>query len=223
MNEGEEEGVGMTSFLNIKKFIFMIAVCSPLLGTPLWAGYSESGEGSSSQLSEVGSTVDELYVQTTHELINDETPLYGAAGTIGDNGSYYKETKKSKDRESLAHLDKPGPLETKESFSIEEGSAALASWYGPGFNGRKTCTGERFNQNAFTLAAHRWVGQTVCVAYGAKRITAKVNDCGPYEKTRRGKWVPHSKRSFDLSKGLMRALAGKAKGLIDVSITPGAC
>ena len=73
-----------------------------------------------------------------------------------------------------------------------------------------------------TLAAHKWKGQRVCVKNNnnGKRITAKVNDCGPYE--RRGKrWVPHSVRSFDLSKGLMGALNGS--GIIDVTVTPGPC
>ena len=32
--------------------------------------------------------------------------------------------------------------------------SGVASWYGPGFHGRKTSSGERFNQHSFT-AAHR--------------------------------------------------------------------
>src|SRR5688572_24858179 len=34
------------------------------------------------------------------------------------------------------------------------GLRGVASWYGPGFHGRRTATGERFNMNALT-AAHR--------------------------------------------------------------------
>lgn len=104
--------------------------------------------------------------------------------------------------------------------------AALASWYGPGFHGHETCSGETFNQNAMTLAAHKWLGETVCVAGNGKRVTAKINDCGPYQTIGKGKHkktVPHRIRSFDLSKALMKRLKGKAAGLIKVTIQLGPC
>lgn len=107
-------------------------------------------------------------------------------------------------------------------FDIGESNAALGSWYGPGFQGRKTCNGELYNQNKLTLAAHKWLGKIVCVSGNGKQVTAKINDCGPYE--RRGKrWVPHSKRSYDLSRELMRRIKGEASGLVKITVRLGSC
>ena len=43
-------------------------------------------------------------------------------------------------------------LVSTAAFSYE--ARGHASWYGPGFHGRKTASGERFNQHALT-AAHK--------------------------------------------------------------------
>lgn len=75
----------------------------------------------------------------------------------------------------------------------------MASWYGPGFHGRKTASGERFNQNAMT-AAHKSfpLGSLVRVTSleTNKSIVVRINDRGPY---RRGFII-------DLSKGAAKAL-----------------
>lgn len=56
-----------------------------------------------------------------------------------------------------------------------------ASWYGPGFHGRKTANGERFNQNALT-AAHKTLkfGSKVRVTYKGRSVVVRINDAGPY-------------------------------------------
>ncbi|MGB7484769.1 MAG: septal ring lytic transglycosylase RlpA family protein, partial [Phormidesmis sp.] len=58
-----------------------------------------------------------------------------------------------------------------------------ASWYGPGFNGRRTARGEVFNQNAIT-AAHRTLpfGTRVLVTNlnTGQQVTVRINDRGPY-------------------------------------------
>ena len=68
-----------------------------------------------------------------------------------------------------------------------------ASWYGPGFQGRKTANGERFDQNALT-AAHRTLpfGTKVRVTcnQSGKSVTVRINDRGPF----------HGNRIIDLSK-----------------------
>lgn len=60
-----------------------------------------------------------------------------------------------------------------------------ASWYGPGFNGRKTANGERFNQNALT-AAHKTLafGSLVQVTYQGRSVNVRINDSGPYVRGR---------------------------------------
>ena len=46
-----------------------------------------------------------------------------------------------------------GCSSTREIAAVKTQSGK-ASWYGPGFQGRKTASGERFNMNAYS-AAHR--------------------------------------------------------------------
>ena len=61
-----------------------------------------------------------------------------------------------------------------------------ASWYGPGFNGRKTASGEIFNMYDLT-AAHRTLefGTIVRVTNNAnnKHVTVRINDRGPVSKS----------------------------------------
>ena len=63
----------------------------------------------------------------------------------------------------------------------------LASWYGPGFHGRRTANGERFDQTELT-AAHPTLafGTRVCVrsAVNGKTVVVRINDRGPYTKSR---------------------------------------
>ncbi|NLC99910.1 MAG: septal ring lytic transglycosylase RlpA family protein [Gammaproteobacteria bacterium] len=62
-----------------------------------------------------------------------------------------------------------------------------ASWYGAKHHGKKTASGERFNQHALT-AAHRTLafGTRVKVTNtrNNKSVTVRVNDRGPYSKGR---------------------------------------
>ena len=61
--------------------------------------------------------------------------------------------------------------------------AGFASWYGPGFRGHRTASGERFNTGAFT-AAHRSLpfGTRVRVTCGrtGRSVVVRINDRGPY-------------------------------------------
>ncbi len=58
-----------------------------------------------------------------------------------------------------------------------------ASWYGPGFHGRRTASGERFNTNALT-AAHRSLpfGTRVRVVNRrtGRSVVVRINDRGPF-------------------------------------------
>lgn len=59
----------------------------------------------------------------------------------------------------------------------------MASWYGPGFQGRKTASGERFNTAALT-AAHRTLPFNTNVRVTNKKtgraVIVRINDRGPY-------------------------------------------
>ena len=88
-----------------------------------------------------------------------------------------------------------------------------ASYYGGKFHGRKTASGERFNQEAMT-AAHKSLplGTKVRVTNlrNGEVVEVKINDRGPYIKG----------RIIDLSKGAAREIgmikAGTAKVKIEI-------
>lgn len=68
----------------------------------------------------------------------------------------------------------------------------LASWYGPGFEGQLTCSGEVFDPYGFTAASLVYPQGTVLgVYYGGAYAEVRVNDCGPYV----------GGRTLDLSQG----------------------
>ena len=71
------------------------------------------------------------------------------------------------------------PLKSAHGF-VEEGTA---SWYGPGFHGKTTASGERYNQYAMT-AAHKILplGTKVRVTNLANRraVLVEINDRGPF-------------------------------------------
>lgn len=64
-------------------------------------------------------------------------------------------------------------------------SAANASWYGPGFNGKRTASGEIYNMYALT-AAHMNLpfGSKVRVTNveNKKSVVVKINDRGGFDK-----------------------------------------
>lgn len=84
----------------------------------------------------------------------------------------------------------------------------VASWYGPGFHGNRSASGERFNQNALT-AAHRTLpfGTNVRVTNlnNGRSVIVRINDRGPYTRG----------RVIDLSAGAARVL-----GLIQTGVAP---
>ena len=64
--------------------------------------------------------------------------------------------------------------------------SGVATWYGPGFHGRKTASGERFNTHDLT-AAHRTLpfGTRVRVeAANGRSVVVRINDRGPFTRGR---------------------------------------
>ena len=89
----------------------------------------------------------------------------------------------------------------------------LASWYGPGFNGRRTTTGERFNENAMTAASKTLpLGSHVVVTnpQNGRSVEVRINDRGPHVRG----------RTLDLSKRAAQKLGITKKGVARVEITP---
>jgi rare lipoprotein A len=62
-----------------------------------------------------------------------------------------------------------------------EAREGLASWYGPGFRGLSTASGEPFDPQGYT-AAHKTLpfGTDLVVNYRGRSVAVTVNDRGPY-------------------------------------------
>jgi rare lipoprotein A len=91
----------------------------------------------------------------------------------------------------------------------------LASYYGPGFHGEETASGEIFDQRKMT-AAHRTLplGTVVRVTNleNGRRVELRVTDRGPYGRNYRKGTI------IDVSKGAARRLGFIQDGLVRVRI-----
>ena len=81
-----------------------------------------------------------------------------------------------------------------------------ATWYGPGFAGRRTASGEVFRPHSELTAAHRWLpfGTRLRVCRGDRCVVVRVNDRGPYGNA-----------ILDLSQ-----LAAERLGMVQAGIVP---
>jgi rare lipoprotein A len=95
-------------------------------------------------------------------------------------------------------------------FHATRSFSGMASYYG-NESGRKTASGQRFNQNAMTCA-HRSLpfGTKLRVTHGGQSVVVTVNDRGPFIRG----------RVLDLSTGAARAIgltgAGVGRGTAEV-------
>lgn len=109
-------------------------------------------------------------------------------------------------------LQLPDPLRAVRQAVYEEmvDERGIASWYGPGFHGRLTASGERFNAEDFTAAHPRYAfGTRLCVlSRDGKAVQVRVNDRGPYAKN----------RIIDLSRAAADALGMTDSGIRRVQL-----
>lgn len=95
--------------------------------------------------------------------------------------------------------------------NLRKAARGIASWYGPGFHGRRTASGERFNQHALT-AAHRSLpfGTRVKVTNlrNGRSVVVRINDRGPHIRG----------RIIDLSAGAASAIGVKSSGIATISM-----
>ena len=99
------------------------------------------------------------------------------------------------------------PTKKIESFS----QTGKASWYGPGFHGKKTSSGERFDMNTLS-AAHRTLPipsyARVTNLSNGKSVIVRINDRGPF----------HGNRVMDLSKAAAKELGFIHTGTANVKV-----
>lgn len=89
----------------------------------------------------------------------------------------------------------------------------VASWYGPGFDGKKTASGEKFDQDALTAAHAYWAfGTLVKVTFPStgRSVVVRINDRFP----------SHKGRAIDLSKAAAKAigLIGPGTGVVRLEV-----
>ena len=109
-------------------------------------------------------------------------------------------------------------VKTGESGQPVVEQVGEASFYGEGFHGKKTSSGEKFDQNDLT-AAHPTLPlgtkATVTNLETGNSVDVKINDRGPYVKG----------RDIDLSKGAAKELGmtkdGVAPVKIEAEVAPG--
>jgi rare lipoprotein A len=89
--------------------------------------------------------------------------------------------------------------------------AGMASWYGPGFHGRRTANGEIYDQDALTAAhptlpipSYAWVTNLA----NGRTLLVRINDRGPYAHD----------RIIDLSRAVARALSAEQQGVARVRV-----
>jgi len=113
------------------------------------------------------------------------------------------------DNFELSDLEQTIPLRNQPLIAKRFGGKA--SWYGPGFHGRLTANGERYNQNAMT-AAHRHLrfGTRVKVTNlnNGRSVIVRINDRGPFIKG----------RVIDLSAAAARSLNMIHSGVAPVEV-----
>ncbi|MCP4751764.1 MAG: septal ring lytic transglycosylase RlpA family protein [Proteobacteria bacterium] len=95
--------------------------------------------------------------------------------------------------------------------SQNEQMIGYASWYGPGFHGKSTANGERYNQKMMT-AAHKILPMNTWVQVtnleNNRTAVVRINDRGPYKKN----------RIVDLTERAAQKLEFKEKGTARVSL-----
>ena len=104
-----------------------------------------------------------------------------------------------------------GRYTPQRSYTSGQLLKGMASWYGPGFNGRRTASGERFRQNELT-AAHKTLpfGTIVRVTnlQNTRTVDVRINDRGPFVRG----------RIIDLSKGAAERLRMIRTGVVPVEV-----
>lgn len=101
----------------------------------------------------------------------------------------------------------PAPIAPEEGAT----QIGVASWYGPGFHGRRTANGEIYDQHGLTAAHrtlphHTWVRVTNLT--NGQTVQVRINDRGPYVDD----------RVIDLSYGAAQRIGMIGSGIAPVEI-----
>lgn len=141
----------------------------------------------------------------TIERFDETTQVWGAVATatVAADGTYVARwrTDRAGEHRVRAVLSTDGQAVAAAAtpeLAITVHRSALATWFGPGFYGRRTACGQRMTRTLLGVAHKRLrCGTQVAVLYKGRRITVPVVDRGPF---RRG-------TEWDLTAATAQALA----------------
>ncbi len=103
--------------------------------------------------------------------------------------------------------------EAHRRYRLGETRIVTASWYGPGYEHKRTASGERFDSGRYTAASTTLPLDSIVRVTNLKNgrtVYVKVNDRGPGA----------SKRSLDLSPAAARRIGLLKPGVARVEVTP---
>jgi peptidoglycan lytic transglycosylase len=103
------------------------------------------------------------------------------------------------------------PAATQSGAATGKPIKAKASWYGPGFEGHKTTSGQPYNPHKLTAASTKLpIGSTAEVKNlkNGREVKVKINDCGP----------DVAGRKVDLSSRAANDLKMKQAGVVPVEV-----
>ena len=111
----------------------------------------------------------------------------------------------------LAAAQAPLQVPAPAPVALRSAGTGMASWFGPGFHGKPTASGERFDMHDLT-AAHKTLpfGSRVLVRNldNQKEIEVRINDHGPHARG----------RVIDLSRAAAAALGMLERGVARVEL-----
>jgi rare lipoprotein A len=125
---------------------------------------------------------------------------YAAAGLLALTGTLTPALLHAESRPAIAAVSRPAPPRPKAKVVRRAPVRATrsrvvlrdvpgpttfygrATWYGPGFDGRRTASGERFDAEHALTAAHRTLpfGTLLRVCRLSRCVVVRVNDRGPF-------------------------------------------
>jgi rare lipoprotein A len=102
---------------------------------------------------------------------------------------------------------------TRPPVKVGVTATGMASWYGPGYDGKRTACGDRFDQDALTAAHGTYPCDTrvrVTLLSTGKSVVVRINDLFPN----------HKGRLIDLSRGAAKqiGLIGPGTGKVRVEV-----
>ena len=104
------------------------------------------------------------------------------------------------------------PVAEQPTHEVGHPQVTVASWYGPGFHGHPTSSGERYNQQALTAASRTLpLGSHARVTNlrTGKSVVVRINDRGPFVRG----------RGIDLSRAAAHRIGIDHRGVAKVKVT----